>query len=101
DMRAEPVRVAALMLRSPQGRILMMRRVYDGTWAFPAGHANDGELPEQTAVRETWEETGYRTVGPVRRLMQRIRDGVDAVTFITDCAQEFAPTLNHEHDAWM
>jgi 8-oxo-dGTP pyrophosphatase MutT (NUDIX family) len=101
DMRAEPVRVAALMLRSPQGRILMMRRVDDGTWAFPAGHANDGELPEQTAVRETWEETGYRTVGPVRRLMQRIRDGVDAVTFINDCAQEFAPTLNHEHDAWM
>jgi 8-oxo-dGTP diphosphatase len=29
-----------------------------GTWGPPSGHINFGEAPEQTAVRETQEETG-------------------------------------------
>lgn len=29
-----------------------------GHWAFPKGHANLGEMPQQTAERELHEETG-------------------------------------------
>jgi diadenosine hexaphosphate hydrolase (ATP-forming) len=28
-------------------------------WAFPKGHIEEGETPENAAVRETLEETGY------------------------------------------
>ena len=31
-----------------------------GTWALPKGAIDPGESPEQTAVREAWEETGVR-----------------------------------------
>ena len=29
-------------------------------WSFPKGHIEDGETPEQTAVREVYEETGIK-----------------------------------------
>lgn len=41
------------------GRILMIRRRDTGTWFFPAGYADLGENVANTAVRETYEETGY------------------------------------------
>lgn len=31
-----------------------------GHWAFPKGHAEPGETPEETAVREMQEETGLK-----------------------------------------
>ena len=30
-------------------------------WALPKGRLNEGETPEQTAIREILEETGHRT----------------------------------------
>ncbi len=33
-----------------------------GHWAFPKGHANEGETPQQAAVRELEEETGLSVV---------------------------------------
>ena len=33
-------------------------KVY-GLWNLPAGHIDEGETPEEAAVRETAEETGY------------------------------------------
>ncbi|MFD8200008.1 NUDIX hydrolase [Streptomyces sp. NPDC059701] len=44
-----------------EGRVLMVRRrVGEGDllWQFPAGAIEDGEAPEDAAVRETIEETG-------------------------------------------
>lgn len=43
------------------GRVLMIRRrVAEGdlSWAFPGGVIEQGETPEQAAVRETAEEVG-------------------------------------------
>lgn len=43
------------------GQVLMIRRrVAEGdlSWAFPGGGIEDGETPEQAAVRETAEEVG-------------------------------------------
>lgn len=32
-----------------------------GTWSFPKGHMEAGETEERTALRELFEETGFRT----------------------------------------
>jgi 8-oxo-dGTP pyrophosphatase MutT (NUDIX family) len=50
-----------------------------GHWAFPKGHANDGESSEQTARRELREETG-----------------VDAIEL--DTARIFTETYSFEKD---
>jgi 8-oxo-dGTP diphosphatase len=60
------VGATAVTLRE-DGRVLMMRRREEGFWTFPAGYAHLGENAAHTAVRETHEETGYRTE-PVRLL---------------------------------
>src|SRR5690349_4708086 len=44
-------------------------------WALPKGHVDPGETPEQTAVREVWEETGLRAtlvapLGEIRYVYQ-------------------------------
>jgi ADP-ribose pyrophosphatase YjhB (NUDIX family) len=43
------------------GRILMIRRSDNGNWAVPGGAMDMGESIEQTAVRETLEETGIHS----------------------------------------
>lgn len=53
--------VAAGTLVDEQGRALLIRRGVEpgaGQWGLPAGYAEAGETPEQTAVRETREEAG-------------------------------------------
>ncbi len=40
------------------GRILLQKRTDDGTWCLPCGFTDPNESPEETAVRETREETG-------------------------------------------
>jgi 8-oxo-dGTP pyrophosphatase MutT (NUDIX family) len=42
------------------GRILLVKRSDNGLWAMPGGAMDVGERVADTAVRETFEETGYR-----------------------------------------
>ena len=48
-------------------RILVLRRK-DGYWEFPGGGVDWGESPEQSAKRETKEETGIELNGPIEFL---------------------------------
>jgi len=54
---------AAGVLIVADGNVLFLRRGnggdHPGEWAFPGGHIEDGETPEEAARRETQEETGY------------------------------------------
>ena len=43
-------------------RVLMVKHVAGGHWAFPKGHVEAGETEEQTAAREVLEETGVAIV---------------------------------------
>ena len=42
------------------GKVLLLRKRALGEIVLPKGHIEPGETPEQTALRETIEETGYR-----------------------------------------
>jgi 8-oxo-dGTP pyrophosphatase MutT (NUDIX family) len=41
------------------GQVLLLRKPALGEIVLPKGHIEPGETPEQTALRETAEETGY------------------------------------------
>ena len=59
-----PSVAAAAAIFDSDGRALLTRRADNGRWCFPGGAAEIGESPSETAVRETFEETGLR-VKPV------------------------------------
>ena len=75
---------ATAFVLDAQGRVLLQKRADNGYWGMPAGHADIGESIAETAVRETFEETGFivkvdRLVGvysdPTRFSVMRYPDG--------------------------
>lgn len=70
-----------------KGRVLMIRRrVKEGelSWQFPAGGIEDGETPEEAAVRETLEETGLK-VEAVSLIGQRVHPKTGREMSYTAC----------------
>ena len=47
----EPARAAGVIARSPQGRVLMLRRVDDGSWSWPGGWLKDNGMSVTGARR--------------------------------------------------
>ena len=41
-------------------KILLVKHKKFGKWVQPGGHIEHGEVPEETAVREAYEETGLK-----------------------------------------
>ncbi len=41
-------------------QLLLVKEPDDGGWSLPGGWADVGESPSETAVREAYEESGYR-----------------------------------------
>jgi 8-oxo-dGTP diphosphatase len=60
-----PTLVVAAALVDGQGRVLLQQRSpgrsLAGTWEFPGGKIEDGELPEAALIRELKEELGIST----------------------------------------
>lgn len=101
---ATPDSAAGILLVTPDGRGLFLQRGDDGDhpgeWAFAGGGIDGDETPEETAIRETREETGWikpEDLDSEPVLKSRV-DGF--VTFKQDINNEFIPTLNDEHTAW-
>lgn len=81
--RAEPIDVAACVVRSSDGLVLMAKRtpcqISPGFWELPGGKVDPGETPARAAIRELHEEVGlhaestrpwisYEHAFPLRRL---------------------------------
>lgn len=66
-------KAAGIALLTPARQVLLMKRGdggdYPGTWGFPGGHREDGETLEETARRETLEETGRVVTDELREIM--------------------------------
>jgi 8-oxo-dGTP diphosphatase len=98
------IAAAFLLLRSPSGTVLLLRRDkssdYPGAWDLPGGKIKPGEDAATAAVRETLEETGWNPGHAGKWHCRRVRDGVDAVTYLRDVDAEFTPPKLRVHDAW-
>jgi len=96
---AADVRASGILYRA-NGRVLLLKRCSDsnhgGTWSFPAGKIEDGETPEQAAVRESDEEISHKPEVDLKQI-----HSADGFTlFLCDCDQ-FIPLLNEESDGYV
>lgn len=82
-------------------KILLMQRQGDcdftGTWGLPFGKIESGETPEQAAIRECLEETGFIVVGD----LLPFADDDGCITHIAQVDDQFEPMLNDEHSAFV
>jgi 8-oxo-(d)GTP phosphatase len=64
-------------------RLLVAHRPSYDDWSFPKGKADPGESPEETAIREVLEETGYhcRIVTPIGTTRYRVTGGIKQVSW--------------------
>ncbi|MDI2113062.1 NUDIX domain-containing protein [Commensalibacter nepenthis] len=56
--------VACAMIKVGKS-ILLVKRKDNDLWSFPGGHTEGNENPFETAIRETYEETGIELTKPV------------------------------------
>jgi 8-oxo-dGTP diphosphatase len=113
-------KLAVAVIIERDGRILLGKRAgwtrSPGTWSFPAGFVERGEVVEAAAIREVREETGLTvTVGPVLGALSEPDEPVvllpypavtvegepvpgDDLTELAWFAPESLPTLAFGHD---
>lgn len=85
EPETRPAVAAAVIVHD--GRFLLVQRtVSEGSlsWQFPAGEVEDGETPEDAAVRETAEEAGL-TVVVKERLGERIHPNTGRTMIYLAC----------------
>lgn len=89
------------------GKVLLLQRSagsdHPGTWGFPGGKIEDDDADaEAAAIRESQEEIGYQ---PAREGIfvhaRQSKENVDFTTFVHKTDEEFKPTLNEEHGAYV
>ncbi|MCC7492083.1 MAG: NUDIX hydrolase [Fimbriimonadaceae bacterium] len=99
--------VGGWVVRPADGAVLLVRMAYgpaNGRLMMPGGHADDGELLEQTAVREVAEETGVTAhVDRLLLVRQRLLESQPNLYFVflmTPPAEVvLRPQLGEVHEA--
>jgi len=97
------------------GKVLFLKRSaqgdHEGEWDFPGGKLEDGETPQNAAIRECKEEVGHkvkgdlvevnRTITTVEGDDQNATSEVDFITYTNLIDYEFIPLLNDEHTEFL
>jgi 8-oxo-dGTP pyrophosphatase MutT (NUDIX family) len=86
---------------SDRGTTLLLRRTDTKDWDYPGGRCRDGETVAQCAVREAWEEVGFRCGHAGTFHCRRVVGNIDYTTFTYRVDTEFVPKLNREHDLYL
>lgn len=103
DHDPEDGEAAGIAYFTDDGRLLLMQRSPDaaehaGEWAFPAGMLEEGESPEEAALREFQEETGFPLDDTLAGSVSWLdRDTGMRFTAFTAQGPEFEPKLDDEH----
>jgi 8-oxo-dGTP pyrophosphatase MutT (NUDIX family) len=100
DVQAD---AAGVIYRTPDDLVLLVHRTDGLGWAFPGGSIEPNETAEAAARREAFEETLHPCNGPLElvNVHTPLHRVVRFATFTTEVLEEFEPTLNSEHDAFM
>ena len=101
---------AAVLVIDPEGRLLLLKRSDNACWGPPGGAVEPGEVVEQAARRELFEETGLQASGlslfgvfSGPELFYRYPNGdeVHNVTIVYRTLEVSGSLrLNREHTAW-
>lgn len=103
-----PMRAAGIALITHEGKMLYIKRSgakggdHADEWCIPGGGVEVGETPLQGAIREAFEEVGYKvdpTEEPIMVCEIATADVVFTTFFLRD-VKEFKPELNHEHTGY-
>ena len=90
---------AGIMLTCKK-KVLIIKRAnykedpFSGYWNFPGGTSERGEKPYETALRETFEETGFEERDI--RIYQHI-ESRSYTMFVGVLDEEYMPVLDEEH----
>ena len=87
---------AAGILFKSDGKVFLVKRGVDGSWAVPGGRIEEGETPEAAARREVLEECGFDCLAPLTPYT--LIDGY--VTYIAEGGEQFEAVLNEENQAY-
>ena len=97
---------AGILVVADDGDILLLKRAgvegqdnFVGHWALPGGGVEDGETPEQGALREAREEIGLDVAPESLIDLDKVRTetGMGFHTFGVHAKQKIQPKLNDEH----
>lgn len=96
-----------------KNQVLMLQRSASSrfgpeTWQLPGGKAEQGEAPEQTAIREVWEETAFEIKKPEQLLklttICQTTEGHDTpinmTLYLYKAKKKFKPRLNSESQSY-
>ncbi|MBR2727044.1 MAG: 8-oxo-dGTP diphosphatase [Solobacterium sp.] len=92
------------------GKLLMLLRnrkdhdVNKGKWIGVGGKLLEGETPEACAVRETFEETGYRCIPEFRGKLYFMYDGEDDEEIFVYTSEDFSGDFHATNEgtlAWI
>lgn len=96
-MPQQRIKAAGIVLHCPEtDHVLILRRVSDDYWGIPGGYVEHDESPEDAAIRELVEETGF--AAPEPDMLSLVGDNRGYRVFVVEVDEFSTPVLDEEHD---